>query len=247
MIKGMLHRNNIKLINKLLACLFLVAVTVSAPAFSKPAKNSSSPKKVVPSADLSPDDKLFVELREAAKVNDVAKTRTLGAKLESHDLSDYVLYFQIKPQIYDKGAQARVDSSADAAVEAFLKVNAGSAIADRLRNDWLLVLGKRKDWANFDREYVQFVLNDDTQVKCYAIQSRQAKNEDPKHLGQELKNILLDAQYFGEACPEAAQNLYKVGGLSKQEVAAMGRIALENNYEGLAKKFGVDDPIAETV
>ena len=58
---------------------------------------------------------------------------------------------------------------------------------------------------------------------------------------------MLDAQYFGEACPEAAQNLYKVGGLSKQEVAAMGRIALENNYEGLAKKFGVDDPIAETV
>ncbi|MFM6922860.1 MAG: lytic transglycosylase domain-containing protein, partial [Polynucleobacter victoriensis] len=120
-------------------------------------------------ADLSAEDKLFVELREAAKVNDVAKTRSLGSKLESHDLSDYVLYYQIKPQIYDKGAQARVDSSADAAVEAFLKVNAGTAIADRLRNDWLLVLGKRKDWASFDREYVQFVLNDDTQVKCYAI------------------------------------------------------------------------------
>lgn len=247
MIKGMLHRKNTKLINKLSTALFLAAITLSAPTHSKPAKNTSSPKKVVPAADLSAEDKLFVELREAAKVNDVAKTRTLGSKLESHDLSDYVLYFQIKPQIYDKGAQARVDSSADAAVEAFLKVNAGSAIADRLRNDWLLVLGKRKDWANFDREYVQFVLNDDTQVKCYAIQSRQAKGEDSKQLGQELKNILLDAQYFGEACPETAQGLYRAGGLSKHEVAAMGRIALENNYEGLAKKFGVDDSIADTV
>ena len=247
MIKGMLHRKNTKLINKLSTALFLAAITLSAPTHSKPAKNTSSPKKVVPAADLSAEDKLFVELREAAKVNDVAKTRTLGSKLESHDLSDYVLYFQIKPQIYEKGAQARLDSSADAAVEAFLKVNAGSAIADRLRNDWLLVLGKRKDWANFDREYVQFVLNDDTQVKCYAIQSRQAKGEDSKQLGQELKNILLDAQYFGEACPETAQGLYRAGGLSKHEVAAMGRIALENNYEGLAKKFGVDDSIADTV
>jgi len=247
MIKGMLHRKNTKLINKLVAAIFLAAMLVSAPSFSKQTKNKSAPKKVAPAADLSAEDKLFVELREAAKVNDVAKTRTLGSKLEGHDLSDYVLYFQIKPQIYDKGAQARVDSSADAAVEAFLKVNAGSAIADRLRNDWLLVLGKRKDWSNFDKEYVQFVLNDDTQVKCYAIQSRQAKGEDAKHLGLELKNILLDAQYFGEACPEAAQNIYKAGGLSKQELAAMGRIALENNYEGLSKKFGVDDPIAETV
>jgi soluble lytic murein transglycosylase len=142
MIKGMLHRKNTKLINKLSAALFLAATMLSAPSLSKPAKNTSSPKKVVPAADLSAEDKLFVELREAAKVNDVAKTRTLGSKLESHDLSDYVLYYQIKPQIYDKGAQARVDSSADAAVEAFLKVNAGTAIADRLRNDWLLVLGK---------------------------------------------------------------------------------------------------------
>ena len=211
MIKGMLHRKNTKLINKLSAAVFLAAMTASTLSFSKPTKNMSPPKKVVPAADLNAEDKLFVELREAAKVNDVAKTRTLGSKLEGHDLSDYVLYFQIKPQIYDKGAQARVDSSADAAVEAFLKVNAGSAIADRLRNDWLLVLGKRKDWSNFDKEYVQFVLNDDTQVKCYAIQSRQAKGEDAKHLGLELKNILLDAQYFGEACPEAAQNIYKIG------------------------------------
>jgi soluble lytic murein transglycosylase len=143
--------------------------------------------------------------------------------------------------------QARSDTAVDAATNNFLKTYAGTAIADRLRNDYLLVLGKRQDWTNFDREYAQFQLDDDTQVKCFALQSRLAKGEDSKILGVEAKNILLDPQYFGEACPELVQNLQKAGGLTKYEALAIGRIALENNYETLAKRTGGDDPIADIV
>lgn len=246
----MLHRKNMKHLNKLVIGFILGALVISAPLNAKPKSsqaNSKSAKKVEPNKDLSKEDQKFVELREAAKVNDVTKVNQLASQLSHHDLTDYVSYFQIKPQLYDKGNQARVETGADAAVDTFLKAHAGTAIADRLRNDWLLVLGKRQDWTNFDREYAQFQLDDDTQVKCYALQSRMQKGEDVKALSAEAKNILLDPQYYGEACPDLVQGLYKAGGLNKSEAQAIGRIALENNFESLAKKTGGDDPIADIV
>lgn len=247
----MLHRKNMKLVNKLIACLalsaVLVSLTIEAKTKSSNQASSKTAKKSESNKDLSKEDQKFVELREAAKVNDVAKANTLAAQLDKHDLADYVTYFQIKPQLFDKGMQARSDTAVDAATNNFLKTYAGTAIADRLRNDYLLVLGKRQDWTNFDREYAQFQLDDDTQVKCFALQSRLAKGEDSKILGVEAKNILLDPQYFGEACPELVQNLQKAGGLTKYEALAIGRIALENNYETLAKRTGGDDPIADIV
>jgi soluble lytic murein transglycosylase len=240
-----------KLVNKLIAGLALSAVLVSLAVEAKTKSSNQASSKIAKKAeankDLSKEDQKFVELREAAKVNDVAKANLLAAQLDKHDLADYVAYFQIKPQLFDRGMQAHSDASVDGAVNNFLKTYAGSAIADRLRNDYLLVLGKRQDWTNFDREYAQFQLDDDTQVKCFALQSRMAKGEDPKILGSEAKNILLDPQYFGEACPELVQNLQKLGGLTKYEALAIGRIALENNYETLAKRTGGDDPISDIV
>ncbi len=247
----MLHRKNMNVLNKLLVVAMVGLVIPSVPAFSK-VKNPSagtakSAKKIESAKNLSEQDRLFVELREAAKNNDVARVNVLAPKLEDHDLSDYVIYFQLKPQLYDKGGQIKADASMDAAIEGFLRVHAGAAIADRLRNDWLLSLGKRKAWGIFDREYPQFVLDDDTQVKCYGMQSRLAKGEDPKRIAIEAKNTLLDPQYFGEACPELVQTLVQAGGLNKSEAAAIGRIALENNLETLSKKTGGDDSIADIV
>jgi len=240
-----------KLVNKLIAGLalsaVLVSLTVEAKTKSSNQASSKTAKKSESNKDLSKEDQKFVELREAAKVNDVAKANTLAAQLDKHDLADYVTYFQIKPHLFDKGMQARSDTAVDAAANNFLKTYAGTAIADRLRNDYLLVLGKRQDWTNFDREYAQFQLDDDTQVKCFALQSRMVKGEDSKILGSEAKNILLDPQYFGEACPELVQNLQRAGGLNKYEALAIGRIALENNYETLAKRTGGEDPIADIV
>jgi soluble lytic murein transglycosylase len=70
--------------------------------------------------------------------------------------------------MFDSAGNPRNDSTVDSQVLAFLNQYQGTALADRMRNDWLLVLGKRKDWARFDAEYAKFLLDDDTQVKCYS-------------------------------------------------------------------------------
>ena len=52
-------------------------------------------------------------------------------------------------------------------VSAFSERWRGSYVEDRLRNDWLLELIKRRDWANFAREYPRFRMNDDREVTCF--------------------------------------------------------------------------------
>ena len=44
----------------------------------------------------------------------------------------------------------------------------GSYVEDRLRDDWLLEVGHRRDWDAFKRDYPRFRMNDDRSVTCYA-------------------------------------------------------------------------------
>jgi soluble lytic murein transglycosylase len=244
----MLQRKTTKLINKqLLLSLAAIVFVSTSVGHAHAQKNQTSVNKKSSDISLTSDDKIFLELREASKNNDASKAKDLGQKLSKYDIADYVTYFQIKPRLFDKGGVPRAETTADDAVDQFLKKYPGTALADRLRNDWLLVLGKRKDWSNFDREYAQFVLDDDTQVKCYAFQSRFVKGESASVLASEVKNILLDSRNFGDACPDLINSIYKANGFSKYEVATFSRMAVENNFETLANRFDVPDPVADVV
>jgi soluble lytic murein transglycosylase len=45
----------------------------------------------------------------------------------------------------------------------------GSYQEDRLRAEWLLQLGRNRDWVAFNREYPLYRMNDDRSVRCYAL------------------------------------------------------------------------------
>jgi soluble lytic murein transglycosylase len=53
-------------------------------------------------------------------------------------------------------------------------------VEDRMRNDWLLELGRRHDWVNFAAEYPRFRMNDDREVTCYALLTDQLAGKDVK-------------------------------------------------------------------
>lgn len=198
-------------------------------------------------ASISDADKIFIALRDAARKNDIQRTQQLSGSLSNYPYSDYVRYFQLKPQMFDKGNEARADSNVDDEVRAFISTYDGSAIADRMRNDWLLVLGKRKDWNQFDREYPKFVLDDDTNVKCYSLQSRLSKYEDVRAIGQEALKIMIDPRQFGSACQELVPALVQANGLSTSQARVLGRAAAEMNFETAGRRMGGDDPISGIV
>lgn len=178
-------------------------------------------------------DDLFMQLRDAARVNDAPRAAALAAQLSDYDVPSYVQYFQIKPQLFDRSGKAIIDAPDDA-VRAFLRLYDGQAIADRMRNDWLLVLGKRHDWRTFDAEYPKFVLDDDTQVKCYALMSRAARGE---NVTQAATALLTTPKYYGEACVDMINTLAQNGQLPRKEVWHQIRLAYEENYTSLGKQI----------
>ena len=226
--------------------LALGASNSYAEKLKKPSLPKSYESKVAP-AEITDTDRMFIDLREAAKKNDVFRTQQLSSNLVNYPFDDYVAYFRIKPQLFDSAGGARNDYGADAQVVAFLNQYQGTALADRMRNDWLLVLGKRRDWARFDVEYAKFVLDDDTQVKCYSLLSKLSQGENPTKLAIDSRAVLLDPSYFGQACQELVPSLVAAGGMSPSEAKAIGRAASERGYDTMARRLGGEDPIADIV
>ena len=226
--------------------LALGASNSYAEKLKKPSLPKSYESKVAP-AEITDTDRMFIDLREAAKKNDVFRTQQLSSNLVNYPFDDYVAYFRIKPQLFDSAGGARNDYGADAQVVAFLNQYQGTALADRMRNDWLLVLGKRRDWARFDMEYAKFVLDDDTQVKCYSLLSKLSQGENPTKLAIDSRAVLLDPSYFGQACQELVPSLVAAGGMSPSEAKAIGRAASERGYDTMARRLGGEDPIADIV
>ena len=230
----------------LVLALAIGASSAFAEKLKKPTLPKSYESKSAP-AEVTDTDRMFIDLREAAKKNDVFRTQQLSSGLTNYPFDDYVAYFRIKPQLFDSAGGARADYGADAQVIAFLNQYQGTALADRMRNDWLLVLGKRKDWARFDAEYAKFVLDDDTQVKCYSLLSKLSQGENPTKLAMDSRAVLLDPSYFGQACQELVPALVAAGGMSPSEAKAIGRAASEKGYDTMARRLGGEDPIADVV
>jgi soluble lytic murein transglycosylase len=235
----------------LMAKVLILGLTLGmSSSFAEKLKKPSLPKSYESKAapvEITDTDRMFIDLREAAKKNDVFRTQQLSSSLTNYPFDDYVAYFRIKPQLFDSTGGARNDYSADAQVVAFLNQYQGTALADRMRNDWLLVLGKRKDWARFDAEYAKFVLDDDTQVKCYSLLSKLSQGENPTKLVIDSRSVLLDPGYFGQACQELVPSLVAAGGMSPSEAKAIGRAASERGFDTMARRLGGEDPIADIV
>ena len=110
---------------KKIVCLLALVLEVlsgiaclSAPAYA--ARNELT---------LSPADADFLMLREAALRGEIAQAGRIADRLANYPIPSYVEYYRLYP---------RLISAPEGEIRAFMDKYAGTAIADRLRNDWLL-------------------------------------------------------------------------------------------------------------
>ncbi len=176
-------------------------------------------------ADTRADDELFIQLRDAARQDNATKAYELAARLPNYAIPSYVDYYRLKPHLREAGA---------AEVSDFLTRYQGSAIADRLRNDWLLELGRARDWANFDRQLPLFVMNDDLQVRCYALLSRLVKGE---QVGADARAMLVNPPAYGEACAALIASLVQAGQFRTDDLLVQLRLAGEARATGPARRL----------
>src|SRR5881392_3395134 len=110
-------------------------------------------------AQAQGDDQV-IDAYQAWKQGNRAKLAQLLPQVQGHPLEAWVAYWELR---------SRLDTAAPQEVQDFFTKYAGTYQEDRLRNDWLLLLGQRRDWTNFVAEYPKFRMNDDREVRCYAL------------------------------------------------------------------------------
>jgi soluble lytic murein transglycosylase len=179
------------------------------------------------SASAAAGDSLILEMNKAYKRGDKVRLAQLLPQAKGHALEPWAAYWELK---------ARLDDATPQEVRGFMARYAGSYQEDRMRNDWLLLLGQRRDWAGFSAEYPNFRMNDDREVRCYALLVEHVKNPVmDAALSNEVRSNWQSQRDAGDGCTAAAERLVGAQNLTPQDVWHKARLALEANRPGAAR------------
>lgn len=171
----------------------------------------------LPGAQAADGDPLIVEAREAHRRQDAARLAALRNAVNAlrHPLAQWVEYWELNNRL----AQARQDE-----LNVFYARWRGSYVEDRLRNDWLLELGRRRDWANFAIDQPRFRMNDDREVSCYALLVEHQAGKDVRDAALAAWLAQRDAD---EGCGLLAQTLVEARRFGSAEVWRKARVAMD--------------------
>ena len=181
---------------------------------------------LAPLASAAPGDDRVLAAREAYKSGERIKLeRNLEAlrKLpEAHVLEPWVRYWQLRQRLEDEG----VDSEPlRAQIGDFLKAQDNSYIAEKLRGEWLKLLGKRGRWDVFQGDY-PLLAAPDQEAACYGLQARLAREQDATAL-DEARPLWFNALELPESCRPLIEQLVGSGRLSGDDVWERMRRLLE--------------------
>jgi soluble lytic murein transglycosylase len=93
---------------------------------------------------------------EGFRLGEMSRIKAALPQVRGHELEGYVEYWSLRLHI---GLMQSEE------IERFLEKHKGTAIADRMRVDWLKQLGRTEQWADFTRLGVGFE-TDDSEVAC---------------------------------------------------------------------------------
>lgn len=183
-------------------------------------------------ASAATQDDAFLEAREAFQRGDIARLNERAAKLdEDYPLLPYVRYWQLRSRLADAPV---------ADIQGFLARHAGSLVAERLRSDWLRLLGRGGDWPAFQREYAKLV-SPDTELICFAFQAGLAL-ADAGVLAR-ARPLWSSAQVLPESCLPVFKAMFEHQMLTSEDAWNRLRLALESgNLSGAKMLFAYLPP-----
>jgi len=164
----------------------------------------------------------LLDMADAFKRNDRKRLSNLLPQVRGHMLEPWAAYWELR---------ARLDDASSNEVRQFLNRYAGTYQEDRLRNDWLMLLGSRRDWATFDAEHPHYRMRDDRELRCYELVLKHQQN--PAGFGpDQVREVLLlwrSMQQADDGCTLAAERLLADRKIKPVEVWRKARLAVESN------------------
>ena len=178
------------------------------------------------------DDEAFLAARDAASLGNRERFAQLAPRLRNYPLSEYVDFWRLQLRMRNEEPSRLAPD-----VDAFLAQNAGTYVADRMRLEWLVLLGTKHEFEAFDRALPQLVWNDDAQLRCLVALARYQRNEGRRidDLAREGRQLLqATREGGGDGCWALTEALLVDERASPWERM---RSLVENNQAATAKRL----------
>jgi len=143
---------------------------------------------------------------DAYRMGNPIKLASHAQKLEGHVLMPWIEYMRLSLKLED---------AQNAEVKGFFGSYGNTYVGERMRGDWLKVLGKRGDWKEFDREAADYA-RDDIEVRCYAWLSRVSRGDESALA--EAQEMWVYPVELPEGCEKLATLMWERGRIQVPEV-----------------------------
>ncbi len=192
--------------------LTLLTVFAALPAMAAPAERG---------------DLAFLNARDAFRNGERVRLARQMEVLQGHPLLAWAEYWSLR---------LKLDDGDDSGIADYLARHPNAYLAEKLRADWLRVLGKKADWAGFRRELPALVLPD-AEINCYAgLDGGQT---------EVVRPLWRSGQDLPQACEQLVDQLVAAGGLSVEEVWQRVRRLFEAKRVGAARNAAAYLPSGE--
>ena len=174
-------------------------------------------------------DDVLQDMSQAFKRGDRKRLSALLPQARGHALEPWAAYWELK---------ARLDEASTTEVNTFLERYAGTYQEDRLRNDWLLLLGQRRDWTTFAAEHPKYRMGDDREVRCYAILVDYLRNpaSATPAMADEARKAWQGQRDADDGCATAADRLIDAKLMPAAEAWRKARTSIDTNRPRAARR-----------
>ena len=177
----------------------------------------------LPPAFSAPGDYDVLAARDAFRVGNQKNLLAHQPATRGHDLEAYVDYW---------ATRLRLDSLAAADIAAFEERWPDSLVGERLRLDWVKLLGKRRQWDLLAQEYANLE-QPDLEATCYKLQGRLATKDDAAL--DEASSLWLNETELPAACQPVMDALVAGRQITTDDVWARARRLLETKKMSQAR------------
>ncbi len=173
-------------------------------------------------------DAVITDMAEAFKRSDRKRLSALLPQSKGHPLEPWAAYWELK---------ARLDEASTQEVRSYLSRYAGTYQEDRLRNDWLLLLGSRRDWGTLADEHPHYRMRDDRELRCYilTVELLEKGAQANPGLADEVRRNWMAMREADDGCTLAADRLYFYKQFTALDIWRKARLMMEHNRPRTAR------------
>jgi len=155
--------------------------------------------------------------------NDTQRLAALLPQVAGHPLEPLAAYWELS---------ARLRSASPEEIRAFLRRWSGTAYENRLRTEWLIELGRNRNWATFNAELPHWRPTSERELRCLILAAPGPRPAAER--ATDLTPLWLGQTRADEGCALAAEQLLASRALAPEVVWQRARLAAEGNQRAIA-------------